>query len=383
MSKPHLQVVVGSVREGRLSLPVAEWAVRELRAAGEWTVELIDLVNWYFPHFDLAKPPAAGNYESRLQQAWGQTMARGDAYLFVTPEYNHGYSSVLKSALDHLYGEWQFKPASCVGFGNAGGARMIEALQMVFAELGLVSVAPATHILSAHSKRADHRFEGDADDAKHLGKTASFLRQWHDRLAALRGSASGSAQAGGEAGCGCRSLVIGLGEDSVEAVVEALRRNGWNVEGIVAPENTDDLPDASRFDIVAIGRGALGARADRFREALTARNPAIRFVDALLPLAVRQIEAAYSEFAGGGRCLEDVTCEVGPGQIRVAFTLGRAGRIGVTQYTLGEVIEPRRLATLDAPKGRSELCISIEGEWPDSIVVECDGAEFRHMPLIR
>ena len=381
MSKPHLQVVVGSVREGRLSLPVAEWAVRELRASGDWTVELIDLASWYFPHFDLAKAPGAGAYESRLQKAWGQTMARGDAYLFVTPEYNHGYSSVLKSALDHLYAEWQFKPASCVGFGNTGGARMIEALQMVFAELGLVPVAPATHIFSAHRKRAATAFDGGAEDAQHLAKTASFLRQWHDRLAATRASVKRSEVRGDS--YGYRSLVIGLGGDTVDEVVEALRRNGWEAEGMIAPDDAADLPDAARFDIAAFAYGTREPGAERLRNALSARNPAIRIVDAIPPLAVRQIEAAYHEFGGGGRCLEDVTCAAESGLIRIGFTLGRPGRIGITQYTMGEAIEPRRLATLDAPKGRSELCISVEGAWPDSIVVECDGAEFRNMPVVR
>lgn len=69
----------------------------------------------------LAKPPILGDYEDPLQQRWAQQVSQGDGYIFVTPEYNHGYSPALKNALDYLYAEWARKPASFVTYGGVAG----------------------------------------------------------------------------------------------------------------------------------------------------------------------------------------------------------------------------------------------------------------------
>ena len=85
--------------------------------------------------FDFAKPPAMGAYQDALQLRWAKTISRGDAYIFVTPEYNHGYSAALKNALDYLFAEWQRKPASFVSYGNVEGATGVEHLRLVLVEL--------------------------------------------------------------------------------------------------------------------------------------------------------------------------------------------------------------------------------------------------------
>ena len=123
----HLQVILGSIREGRRSGPVAQWAYGQAQAQiakhSDLTVELIDLKAWKLPLFDLEQFPSEGNDQNPLQQRWAATIARADGYLFVSPEYNHGYTAALKNALDSLYAEWNRKPASFVAFGNAEGAR--------------------------------------------------------------------------------------------------------------------------------------------------------------------------------------------------------------------------------------------------------------------
>ncbi len=197
-SRPHVQIIVGSVREGRLSLPVARWTHARLSAREDLTCELVDLQAWSFPQFALGKPPAMGDDGDRLQRAWGRTIARADAYLFVAPEYNHGYSGVLKTALDYLFEPWLGKPAACVTFGNVGGARMVENLQPVWIELGMIPSAPSTHLQGAYSKRSGSDYVGDEKDEKALRKTVDELLHWVDRTGGCtRCKCSGSGAAKG------------------------------------------------------------------------------------------------------------------------------------------------------------------------------------------
>ena len=73
-------------------------------------------------------------------RAWAAKIGSFDAYVFVTPEYNHGISAALKNAIDYLYAEWNNKAAAFVSYGNAGGARAVEQLRLVMAELMVADV---------------------------------------------------------------------------------------------------------------------------------------------------------------------------------------------------------------------------------------------------
>src|SRR5258708_1250834 len=63
-----------------------------------------------------------------------------DGYIFVTPEYNHGISGALKNAIDFLSREWNDKAAGFVSYGGGGGARAVEQLRLVMAELQIATV---------------------------------------------------------------------------------------------------------------------------------------------------------------------------------------------------------------------------------------------------
>jgi NAD(P)H-dependent FMN reductase len=63
-----------------------------------------------------------------------------DGYVFVTPEYNHGISGALKNAIDFLFREWNDKAAGVVSYGGAGGARAVEQLRLVMAEVQIATV---------------------------------------------------------------------------------------------------------------------------------------------------------------------------------------------------------------------------------------------------
>ena len=81
-----------------------------------------------------------GQYGQPHTKAWAAKIESFDAYVFVTPEYNHGTSGALKNAIDYLYREWNNKAAGFVGYGSAGGTRAVESLRLVMGELQVADV---------------------------------------------------------------------------------------------------------------------------------------------------------------------------------------------------------------------------------------------------
>ncbi len=114
----NILVIVGSVREGRMALPVANWVMEQAAARPDLACELVDLKAWNLPFYAFAKPPAAGGYTDPLQLRWAEKIASADGYILITPEYNHGPPAVLKNALDFVYAEWNRKPVTFVGYGG-------------------------------------------------------------------------------------------------------------------------------------------------------------------------------------------------------------------------------------------------------------------------
>ena len=171
----HLQIILGSIREGRRSEPVAQWALESASRRDDVTVELIDLKTWNLPMFSLASFPSAGDYTDPLQQRWAETIARADGYLFVVAEYNHGITSALKNALDYLYAEWNRKPASFIAFGNAEGARAVQQLKLVLNELEVAPLPTAVHLRDVAKKIEGGMFHAADAEAKRF---ESMLDEW-------------------------------------------------------------------------------------------------------------------------------------------------------------------------------------------------------------
>ena len=81
-----------------------------------------------------------------IVKMWAEKIKDGDAFIIVTPEYNHGYPAVLKNALDSISDEWNKKPVGFVSYGNAGGVQSVEQLRQVVIELKMVPIGNAVHI---------------------------------------------------------------------------------------------------------------------------------------------------------------------------------------------------------------------------------------------
>lgn len=136
----RIAIIVGSVRPGRYSRRVADWVHEHAARRTDAVFEIVDLADHPLPHLDEPLPASAGSYENEHTRAWARTIAAFDGYVFVTPEYNHSFSAVLKNALDYLYAEWNNKAAGFVSYGVVGGARAVEQLRLVAAELQLATV---------------------------------------------------------------------------------------------------------------------------------------------------------------------------------------------------------------------------------------------------
>ena len=140
MSELKIGIILGSTRPGRNGKAVADWVLDKAQARIGADYDLIDLADHPLPHMDEPLSPMLGQYAGEHTKAWAATIAPYDGFVFVTPEYNHSTSGVLKNAIDYLYAEWNNKAAAFVSYGSLGGARAIEHLRAILSELQIAHV---------------------------------------------------------------------------------------------------------------------------------------------------------------------------------------------------------------------------------------------------
>jgi NAD(P)H-dependent FMN reductase len=147
MSKnPHIGIVVGSTRQDRFSERAAAWFQKIAVQRTDFSVEVVDLRDYPMPFFDEPASPAWMPPKNHVVERWAAKLAELDGFVFVTPEYNHGYSAVLKNALDYAFQQFNRKPAAFVGYGGVGAARAIEQLRMVAVELQMAPIPKSVNI---------------------------------------------------------------------------------------------------------------------------------------------------------------------------------------------------------------------------------------------
>jgi NAD(P)H-dependent FMN reductase len=135
-----IAIVVGSTRPGRNGEAVAKWVYEVAKKRSDAEFELVDIKDFNLPLLDEPVSPSLGQYSKPHTKAWAARIDNFDAYVFVTPEYNHGTSGALKNAIDFLFAEWNNKAAGFVSYGGAGGARAVEQLRLVLAEVQIATV---------------------------------------------------------------------------------------------------------------------------------------------------------------------------------------------------------------------------------------------------
>lgn len=135
-----IAIIIGSTRPGRHGEAVARWVHNLAVKRSDAEFEVVDLVDFRLPLLDEPMPASVGEYTLPHTRAWAAKIATSDAYVFVTPEYNHSVSGALKNAIDFLYAEWNNKAAGFVSYGSTGGTRAVEHLRSVMAELQVADV---------------------------------------------------------------------------------------------------------------------------------------------------------------------------------------------------------------------------------------------------
>lgn len=144
---PRLAVVIGTVRPGRIGPAFARWFADVAVRHGQFDATIVDLAEVGLPFHDEPHHPKTGHYVHDHTRAWSRVVDASDAFVLVTPEYNYGYSPVLKNALDYLHHEWTDKPVGFLGYGGIGaGTRAIQQLKQVVTTLRMVPVFEAVNV---------------------------------------------------------------------------------------------------------------------------------------------------------------------------------------------------------------------------------------------
>lgn len=152
-----LLIINGSARVKQRSEKVTAWVLENAKASDQFEAVELAPVNDQGFSFQLPNLFDGGpNYDDPATKAWTDKVASADAFIFVTPEYNHSYPSSLKTAIDYALKEWHHKPVGIVAHGGApGGARAIEALLPVLRAVQLVPLNADIRL---------RNYEGDLDE---------------------------------------------------------------------------------------------------------------------------------------------------------------------------------------------------------------------------
>ncbi len=162
----RLAIIIGSTRQGRFAPTVAAWFTAQARARADLEVDVIDLADTRLPDV-LSDQPAPSVHAMR------QRLAAADAFVVVTPEYNHSFPASLKNAIDWHVKEWRAKPVGFVSYGGmAGGLRAVEHLRHVFVELHAMTVRAG---VSFHGVRELFGTDGQPKDASGSRKAATAM----------------------------------------------------------------------------------------------------------------------------------------------------------------------------------------------------------------
>jgi NAD(P)H-dependent FMN reductase len=169
----NIALIYGSTREGRLCDKVVQWALAFISRSEKFQLDVIDPRDYGFSTVSEAIPKKdLSNLSQRIDQA--------DAFIIVTPEYNHGYPAPLKALIDSAYAEWNAKPVAFISYGgSSGGIRAVEQLRQVFAELHGVTMRDGvafTNVWDQFSSNGDLRSPERAE--KSLTTLIAQLEWW-------------------------------------------------------------------------------------------------------------------------------------------------------------------------------------------------------------
>lgn len=186
----RIGIILGSTRPNRNGEAVARWVHERVQGRTDAEYQLIDLKDVGLPLLDEPIPPSQGRYSQPHTKRWAEIVSGFDGFIFVTPEYNHSTSAALKNALDFLYGEWNNKAAGFVSYGSAGGARAVEHLRLIMAELQIADVRAQVMFSLATDFKNYSEFTPHARHEEELETMLTQLVLWAEAMRHAREKAA-------------------------------------------------------------------------------------------------------------------------------------------------------------------------------------------------
>jgi NAD(P)H-dependent FMN reductase len=180
-----LEVIVASTRPGRVGIAFARWFYEVAREHGSFDVDLCDLAELDLPMMNEPRHPRFAQYEHQHTKDWSDRVDAADAFVVVTPEYNHGMTAPFKNALDYLHNEWQYKPIGFVSYGGASaGTRGVEHAKQVVSTLKMMPVFETVSI-PFFAQFLDDEKQVSANEVMHKA-AIDMLGELHKWATALR-----------------------------------------------------------------------------------------------------------------------------------------------------------------------------------------------------
>jgi NAD(P)H-dependent FMN reductase len=143
----NLKIITASTRPERKGIHVSQWVIESLKSSPSFQVEHLDLKEVNLPFVDEPHHPRFQNYTMQHTRDWSSKISEGEAYIFVIPEYNYGFTAPLKNAIDFLSKEWAYKTVGIVSYGGlAGGTRATQMFKQVLTTLKMVPVTESLPI---------------------------------------------------------------------------------------------------------------------------------------------------------------------------------------------------------------------------------------------
>lgn len=186
--RPRLQIIIASTRPGRIGFPIGQWVRERAVEHGGFEVEVVDLAELNLPFMNEPNHPRLRQYTHQHTKDWSAKVDRADAFIFVTPEYNHGMNAPLKNAIDYLNIEWHYKPVGIVSYGGvSGGTRAAQMIKEVVAVLKLVVISEAVNIPFVQQFMSDdNQFQPNDVTQQAMTAVLNELVRWVPALRMLR-----------------------------------------------------------------------------------------------------------------------------------------------------------------------------------------------------
>lgn len=181
----NIAIIPGTSRPQALNPQIVNWVEQQLASNGDVRAEVVDFGSFDLPLLDEVIPAGAKMYANDHTKAWGAKLEEFDAFIFVTPEYNHSISGSLKNALDFVATEFNHKVAGIVNYGADKGVRAAEHLRHILANYKLAVVRDQASF-SIFTDVADGTFAPTEVSTAPFASMVDDIVAWGEALKSVR-----------------------------------------------------------------------------------------------------------------------------------------------------------------------------------------------------